>query len=285
MRNQLRYIVVALAAIIMSSCTDDEKNPIPDFTRSSIPVFFQGDNDTGFIDFMDLNRSALSFDVDKRGLEEVSSIDVYVTYNNSETGKSETVEYATISTLPQSVNLSFAELIDLFPDEVVTADTLSLGDSFVVGGNVLLADGRYLSGGYSTSVAANDPVLLTYNVACASALAGAYDLTLISGNSGEVSSLPNQTITEISPGFYELSDATMDLFGPDFPVKYRFTDICGNLTAAPESVDFGKSVVMKFNPGTQVDPVTGEITFSIEYIAPSCCGLTGIKTVFKATPK
>ena len=285
MRNQFNYILLAMAAMRAVCCTDEEKNPIPDFTKSSIPVFLQGADDTGFIDFMDLQRSTLSFDVDKRGSEDVSSIDVLITYNNSVTGKSETIEYTTVSTLPQNVTLTFAQLIELFPEEVLTEDTVSLGDSFTVGGKVLMADGRYLDGGYSTSVAANDPVIINYNVACASDLAGSYDLTLISGNSGEVSSLPNQTITEISPGLYELSDATMDIFGPDFPVKYRFTDICGTLTAANESVDYGNLIVMKFNTGTQIDPATGEITFHIEYIAPSCCGLTGIKTVFKATPK
>ena len=283
MKNQLRYI--AVLAIFVLSCADEDKYPVPDFSKSSIPVFVQGQDDTGFIDFMDVQRSTLSFNVDKRGLEDVQSIDVLITYNNSETGESETIEYTTATTLPQQVNLTFAQLMDLFPDEVVTADTLSLGDSFVVGGNVLLADGRYLNGGYSPSVAANDPVFLTYNVACASDLAGAYDLTLISGSNGEASSLPGQTITEISPGFYELSDATMDIFGPDFPVKYRFTDICGNLIADDESVDFGSQITIKFNPGTAIDAATGEITFSIEYISPSCCGLEGITTVFKATPR
>ena len=285
MKNQLRYITFLATAVLVLSCADEDKYPVPDFTKSSIPVFHQGQDDTGFIDFMDLQRSTLSFNVDKRGSENVQSIDVLITYNNSETGESETVEYTTITTLPQQVNLTFSQLIDLFPDEVVTEDTLSLGDSFVVAGNVLLADGRYLDGGYSPSVAANDPVFLIYNVACASDLAGTYDFTLISGTNGEASALPGQTITEISPGFYELSDATMDIFGPDFPIKYRFTDICGNLFADDESVDFGSQVTIKFNPGTAIDPATGEITFSIEYISPSCCGLAGIKTVFKATPK
>lgn len=273
------------AAIVLLACADEEKNPVPDFSRSAIPVFVQDQDDTGFIDFMDLQRSRLSFDVNKQGSEGVASIDILITFNNSQTGESETVGYTTITTLPQRVTLTFEQLIRLFPDEVLTADTLSLGDSFVVGGNVLLDDGRYLSGGYSPSIAANDPVFLTYNVACASDIAGTYDFILISGSNGEAMSLPDQTITAISPGFYELSDATMDIFGPDFPIKYRFTDICGNLIADEQSVDFGSQVTIQFNPGTAIDPATGEITFSIEYISPSCCGLAGIKTVFKAMPK
>lgn len=283
MKNQLRYITLLSLAVFIGSCEDEDKYPIPDFTKSSIPVFTQKDGDTGFVDFMDLNATNLAFDVDRLGTEEVTSIDVVITFNNNETGESETVTHSTVTSFPQGVSLSFSELISLFPPEVVTADTLSLGDSFIVGGYVLLADGRYLDGGYSPSVVANDPVYLTYNVACASALAGTYDLTLISGENGEASSLPGETIVQISPGYYELSDMTMELFG--FPIRYRFTDICSNLTADVGSVDYGTQVTIKFNAGTMIDANTGEITFDIEYIAPSCCGLEGIKTVFKATPK
>ncbi len=285
MKNQTRYIAILVLAVFIGSCRDEEKNPVPDFTRSSIPVFAPGNTDTGFIDFMDFNNTHLSFTVNTKGRAVVQNLDVTITFNNAETGESETIIYNTVNSFPQEINLTFDELLALFPSDVVTADTLGLGDSFVIGGNVLLADGRYLSGGYSPSVLANDIVFLTYNVACASDLAGTYDLTLIFGDNGEASSLPNQTITEVSPGYYELSDMTMDLFGPNFPIKYRFTDICSNLTADVGSVDFGTQVTIQFNSGTVIDPVTGEITFDIEYIAPSCCGLQGIQTVFKATPK
>jgi hypothetical protein len=274
-----------LLAVFIGSCEDEEKYPLPDITRSTIPVFIPGDSDTGFIDFMDFDASNISFNVDKLGTEEVISIDVLVTFNNAATGEAEIITYSTVNTFPQAINLTFDQLIALFPEEVLTQDTLGLGDSFVVGGNVLLADGRYLSGGYSPSVVANESVFIIYNVACVSALAGTYDLTLISGSNGEAAALSDQTITEISPGYYEISDGTMDIFGPDFPVKYRFTDICSNLTADGASVDFGTQIKIRFNAGTTVDPVTGEITFDIEYVAPSCCGLLGVKTVFKATPK
>ena len=96
MKNQLKYTGCILLALIIGSCRDEDKNPIPDFTKSSIPVFLQGDADSGFIDFLDLDATTISFDVDKLGTEEVTSIDVWVQYNNSETGKSETVEYTSV---------------------------------------------------------------------------------------------------------------------------------------------------------------------------------------------
>lgn len=283
MKNSLRYSILLGLAAFAGACTDEDKYPVPDFTRSSIPVFHQGEADTGFIDFMNLDATTIVFDVDRRGTEEVSTIDVWVTFRNSETGESATVDYTAISSFPQTVTLSVDELIALFPAEVVTADTLTLGDSFVVGGNVLLTDGRYLRGVYSPSIVANDPVYLTYNVACASNLAGVYDFVKISG-SGTATTLTNQTIVQRGPGYYELPDITMEFFA-GLSVRYRFTDICGVFYPDPASVDFGSQVVVKFNEGTSVDPATGEITFDVEYVPTSCCGLLGQKVTFKATPK
>jgi len=285
MKTYIRYIALGLLTIVTGSCEDEDKNPLPPFTRSSIPVFLQGDTDTGFINFLDFDASALSFNVDKLGTEEVTAVDVWLQFNNSQTGETETIEYTTVTSLPQAVTLSFSELVALFPHDVVTADTLSLGDSFVVGGNLQLADGRYLDGGYSPSVVANDPVYLTYNVACASDLAGSYDFTLVSGSDEEVASLPNEQIVEVAPGYYEISDISMDIFGGGFKVKYGFTDICGTLIADEESVDFGPQIAVTFNPGSSIDPLTGEITFDLQYTSSSCCGLAGLRTVFKATPR
>jgi hypothetical protein len=285
MKNQLKYIAVITLAFLIGACEDEEKYPLPAITRGSIPIFTPGETDTGFINFIDMDATTVSFTVDKDGTEEVENIDVLVIFNNAETGETHTVNYSTVSAFPESVDLTIDQLLGLFEPEVVTKDTLGLGDSFVIAGNVLLADGRYLEGGYSPSVVANESVFLTYNVACESDLAGTYDLTLVSGTNGEAASLTDQTITQISPGTYEISDGTMDIFGPDFPVKYRFTDVCGTLTAAAASVDYGGQIAFRFNPGTSVDPLTGEITFAIEYLGSACCGLAGIKTVYKATPK
>lgn len=285
MKNKIHYISLMMLAVFIGSCEDEEKNPLPGTTRGAIPLFEQGATDTGFIDFKDLDASALAFEVDRLGSEDVEEIDVIITFNNAETGKSETIEYGTVTTFPQQFNLTFAQLLDLFPEEVVTRDTLDLGDSFVVGGNVLLSDGRYLTGGYSPSVVANHPVYLTYNVACASDLGGTYDFTLISGSDSEASSLPNMSIVEKAPGYYEISDISMDIFTGGFRIKYAFRDICGQLIPDAQSVDYGSQIVVKFNAGTMIDDETGEIIFDVEYITPSCCGLVGLKTVFKATPK
>ncbi len=281
------YLTSIAIALIAWSCRDEDTYPIPDITRSSIPVFQQKDSDTGFIDIYNLDDSFVSFDVDRLGSEEVKDIDVWVQFNNSQTGKSVVAEYVTISAFPSSrFDLNIDDIIALFPEEDVTRDTISIGDSFIIGGNVRLSDGRYLSGGFSPSVAANHAVTLTYPVTCSSDLSGTYDLTLVSGDSGEDTFIPDQTIVEISPGYYEISEITMDLFQDQIPgVKYRFRELCGAITADAEAKDYGSLIVVRFNAGSGVDEATGVITFVVEYVAPSCCGLPGIKTTFIATPK
>ena len=283
MKNQIRYILCIFLVTIAGSCRDEDLNPLPDYVRSAVPVFLQGDNDTGFINYLDFEDSHVAFNVERLGREEITRVDVYLTFNNRQTGVSKTLEYAQVSAFPQEYSFTFDELIAFFPEEVLTRDTLSLGDSFQVTGNALLADGRYLDGGYSPNVVANDPVILTYNVACASNLAGVYDFVKVSG-SGTKTTLLNQTIIQRGQGYYELPDVTMEFFA-DTPVKYRFTDICGTLIPDPESEDFGDQVVAQFNAGTHVDMVTGVITFDIEYVGESCCGLLGQKVLFIATPK
>lgn len=284
MKFQFKYILPALAALMISvSCEDDAKKPFDDFQKGAIPLFAPEDDDTGFIDLSDFDNSRMSFELATEGEVDVQSVDVILTYNNAATGVSTNAKYTTITSLPSTVNISFDQLMDAFPDEVVTPDSLDLGDSFTVNGFVTTSDGRYLEGGYSPSVLANKPVLLTYNVACASDLAGTYDFALVTGDNGELTSNPNQTIVQRAAGYYEISDISMDLFG-DTPIKYRFTDICGNLNADPESLEFGDQVVVSLG-GSSIDPDTGVITFHVEYVNPSCCGLPGIVTIFTATPK
>jgi len=282
---KIKYVAVVLLLMVYGSCADEDKQQFDDFQQGSIPLFAAGTNDTGFINYADFDATNIDFTVDKEGLADVESIDIKITYNNSETGEAEEVIASTVSSFPGAVTMTFDELLAAFEPEVVTADSLSLGDSFIIGGNMRMADGRYLDGGYSPSVFSKKPVTLTYNVACESDLAGDYKFTLVSGTNGEVATLNGQSIDQVAAGYYEISDISMDIFGPDFPIKYRFTDICGTLTPDVGSVDFGTVVNVQFNSGTTIDPVTGEITFSIEYIAPSCCGLEGIQTVFKATPQ
>jgi hypothetical protein len=286
MKNKLIYTCLLFLATMIFSCENPDGQLYDDFQSGAIPIFTAGESDPGLIDFADLDNVELNFSVDvEKTKSDVKSFDLIIVFNDVSEGTSTEVLYETVTTWPAEFTFTIDEILAEFDPDVVTEGSLELGDSFTFGAHVLMEDGRYLNGGYAPSVLATKPVIRNYGVACPSDLAGTFDLELISGDNGEADLLENIEVIELSPGTYQIQDMTMDIFGPDFPIRYNFTDVCGTLTAATGSVDFGTQVNIKFNDGTGYDPVTGDITFNIEYIGPSCCGLLGIKTSFIAKKK
>lgn len=169
MKNKINYILsFLLAAMAISACRDESKNPYPSISQGAIPVFTQNTDDSGIINYLSPDDTKLSFSVDKSGLAPVTNIDVILIYNNKVTNKSDTVVYQTVTVFPTSISIDKDQLLTAFPTGVLTIDTLSIGDSFVVGGNVLLKDGSYLDGGYSPSIFSKTPVNLLYSVGCPS---------------------------------------------------------------------------------------------------------------------
>lgn len=243
MNRQLKYIIPAIAALFIGvSCEDEDKQQFRDFQKGAIPLLVQTDDDTGFIDLTDFNSSRIAFDLATEGEAPVSSVDVILTYNNSVTGESTDTKYTTVSTFPAVVSIGFEQLIAAFPDNKLTVDTLDVGDSFTVNGFVTTADGRYLEGGYSPSVLANRPVLLNYNVACASDLAGTYDFVTTNIGAGPggdaaacgASTSGSGTLGALAGGAYTVSDATFGVFpcawGDGPSVGVVLNDVCGRLS-------------------------------------------------------
>ena len=240
--KQLKYILPAAAALLINvSCEDDAKKPFDNFQQGAIPVFAQDDDDTGFIDLTDFNSSKISFDLATEGLANVSSVDVMITYNNSVTGESTEVKYATVTTLPTKVDIGFDALVNTFPKEKLTADSLDVGDSFTINGYVLTADGRYLNGGYSPSVVANKTVSLNYNVACASDIGGTYTYkttTLALGDGGNTAACSTEKtgsgeLADNGGGVYDVADASFGIYacayGDTPAVGVTLNDVCGDI--------------------------------------------------------
>lgn len=237
-----KYWIIFITIIGMTACVDDDKKPFDDFKKGAIPLFTQNNTDTGFINVDDPSTSNLSFSVDKEGLADVSSIDVTLTYNNAETGASNTVVYTSVTSFPASVSINKSDLFGAFPSNVVTEDSIGLGDSFVVGGNVKLSDGTYLNGGYSPSVFSKKPVNLFYNVSCASDLGGVLNFVttnITAGPGGNASacgaSISGQVeLADLGGGRYAVSDITFgqyDCAWNDTPaVGVTLVDVCRGLS-------------------------------------------------------
>jgi hypothetical protein len=171
MKIQLKNIFLAVfCTFIAFSCIDEDKKPFNDFDRGSIPLFTANADDSGIINLTALDETVLSFTVDKQGLAEVQSMDLLLTFNNAQTGESHEVILTNVATFPSSQTYTVDDFVNAFAPEIVTKDTLGIGDNFVLNGAMKMVDGRYLNGGYSPSVFSNNPISITYNVACPSAI-------------------------------------------------------------------------------------------------------------------
>jgi hypothetical protein len=243
MKHRMKYILPAAAALLISvSCEDDDKKLFDKFQQGAIPLFVQSDDDSGFIDLTNFDNSKISFELATEGEIDVSSVDVVITYNNSVTGESTDAKYSTLTALPADVTIGFDDLVSAFPKEVMTADSLGLGDSFTINGYVMTRDGRYLDGGYSPSVLANKTVLLNYNVACASDIGGTYDFvttTIALGDGGNTEACSGVNTgsgvwEDQGGGVYEVDDASFGIYAcaydDDPATGVTVNDVCGDIS-------------------------------------------------------
>lgn len=293
--KKLRIIYfVAVAAIAFTACDNEDR--VGDLVDEGAMVFISPENDdSGLVNFLNPDNSRLHFTVsmtDEQGRDlefaPVETIEMTVTYTDASEGTTHKQLLESLATWPRTFDLTVDDLVDLFPDEVLTRETLGLGDSFFITADFRMQDGRFLSGWspalLDNSAASIYRVFVNYPVACPSDLAGTYLAECINCPNGEVAS-QTVTISQVSPGLYTLSDATMGLFGPATPVAYNFTDICNQISVAAASRDFGSQVALEAKAGTNYNPDTGVITMDLSYASVSCCGIAGLEFSYTLTPQ
>ena len=292
MKKLITFISGIMLLVGFNACEEQEQ--LPNVQQGAMVYFSQEADDTGLINFLDLSTTRLNFtmaltDALGRDLEfaPVASIDVTVAYTDASTGSTHQTLLENTTVWPKTYDLALQDLMAIFPAEVVTVESLGLGDNFFITTDFIMENGQRLSG-WSPSLLDNSAasiyrVFVNYPVACPSALAGTYRADCVDCANGE---LPTQTvtITEITPGNYSFSDVTMDVFG-NTPIVYNFSDVCGTLTMAAASKDFGTAVIVEEQEGTQVDLATGVITLRLKYGAASCCGLPGLTFSYTLTPQ
>jgi len=286
--------IACLTVLLLPAC--DNENFVEDLVDEGAMVYISPETeDTGLVNFLDPDQSRLNFTVsmtDQQGRDlefaPVEAIEMTVTYTNASEGTTHKQLLESLSEWPRTFDLSVDDLIDLFPDEVLTRESLGLGDGFFITADFRMQDGRFLSG-WSPALLDNSAqsiyrVFVNYPVACPSDLAGTYLAECLDCPNGEVAS-QTVTVTEVSPGLYTLSDITMDIFGGGFAVAYNFTDVCNQLSVAAASRDFGAQVSLETQAGTEYNPDTGVITFNLAYASVSCCGLAGLTVSYTLTPQ
>ena len=289
--KRILILIPILLLLVVSSCHNED--PVSEIPKGAMVYFSQSENDTPFIDFLNLDNTNLDFTVSMEDaigrnleFEPVEYVDVTVTFTNASQGTSDKVVLEKTSDLPKSYNLNIDQLTELYPSTILTKDSLQPGDNFQVTVDIMLENGTLLSGWspalIDKSAASIYSVLIDYPVTCSSDLAGTYLLETVSGAAGLSSQ--EVEITSAGPANYVIDDISMEFFAGT-PIAYPFSDVCNQIVYGGASRDFGTAVVVEDNGGTSIDPETGVITFDIKYIAPSCCGLQGLTLTFTATPQ
>lgn len=282
--------------LIVAGCNPEDQDHL------KIPALVSGGTvravlppENSFLDFTDITKAKLIMDLtayDFEGGKLVQSYDIYVSYTDLSAGETYDEKlYTKVTTFPSRLEITSQNLADFFelPNGI---DDLDGGDTFAFTMEVHMKDGRIF-----TAENTSDDIVLENNsrgtfflntfVGCPSALAGNYKLEIVSSNIGlgNFAQSLDATITQVSPAVYELSDGTMDFFGPDFPIGMKFLEICGSIFIQAPSVDFPTLVIFNQGAGTSYDQETGVITFDVTYNDASCCGLPGIQYTFTATPE
>lgn len=147
--------------------------------------------------------------------------------------------------------------------DVATSD-LRIGDQINFLIKVYTDDGKFSYQGANSSK-------FSVTVNCASDLAGAYNLRVITSNGLDVS-FPNEMITEVTPGYYKTTSIYRWAVGSIAPDQgFNFNDVCGTLTAPEQGLAQGyySNKVYSFEPGS-VDTNTGNLV--INYIVEFASG-------------
>ncbi len=199
---------------------------------------------------------AITLDKEEYGTAQVSSIDVWVSYDGGTPGKLQT-----ISSFPS--DLTWAG-----PDAAAAAgvdvDSLELGKVFKFTFTLNMADGQVLSPGTKVDIP----------LSCPSDLAGMYDVHTVYH---QHDFLPDYSeadivaeVVEVADGIYMVADASGGLYseGPYVDaygtagLEFTFREICNQITWENQKDDW-QDLIQSADYPSEVDPNTGVFTLSI----------------------
>lgn len=195
--------------------------------------------------------------------EDISNVKLMVEYVPAGTTPSpdeNEVLLIEITSLPDSVDISDEKLLELADAE--SLDDLSAGDRWIIRYKVAQKNGRVLTHGVNTTI----------NFTCQSDLAGTYmNTTEVSvSDFGPQSFAYEVELVALGGGNYTVEDMTGGLWSrAPYSTEYgstarvtQLSDICGTISLANVSDQFGGEVTTAGQPAPTYDPVTGVITWS-----------------------
>ncbi|MDW7694739.1 hypothetical protein R9C00_08295 [Flammeovirgaceae bacterium SG7u.111] len=291
----VRYSFLSLLALLfaLSSCEDESTQRIPDINANvgAITKIQLNPDKTFYNAFNNLATEEVEFDIDVDGfdLTEVETVDVELIFTEKDgttdpEGNPADLTYPAVflkavTSFPSTVSITGQECADAL--DLDLAD-FKVGDGFNVMFPIHTKDGRKLQVALNSDLC-QEPVQpsfggcnVQWSISCPSdkdKIEGTY-VAVTSGTSTDTDPLTKPTavdvtkevtITEVSPGVYEVSDILTgvyeywygDSYGYSGDVARTFTDVCGDLSFS-FTEPYGTDLI---GTGT-IDLDKGEITWS-----------------------
>lgn len=248
--KKIQHIITIIALLFLLPCCENDGGDSKISTQNgALPNIQKTANTDTFIDILSLQSGGdfnIGFSADL-AIGKISSMDIVAFYTKVDG----TVLKATIATnivsLPATFTLNRDDLFDAF-STLNSPNDISTGDKLTISTDITLKDGTVLkilnddgTNNFSSNIATSNlyKVFQTYNVACASYLAGTYNFSTT--NVGEpggtfISSTLTGTVTltDKGGGVYDISDASFGgydaLYGGDIAKGVQLQDVCNKIS-------------------------------------------------------
>lgn len=312
----MKKIIKVLSIILLTliGCSEDDKNNFNDFGSSGIinnieivesaPTFINVEGiENGESFTLEFTADNFFGQATKNDIVGVYSKPL-ITMLNETTGVVDTLQkpanFKTVLienvSLPGSFSITTDEIAQRF-DGLTSTDDIKFKDQLFISVASTSSDGRVFeivnentSLNIKADIVNNDDfnTFLTFPVSCPSDLAGNYIAT-ITATSGDISAFTTPkdvTVTEVSSGTYNISDATNGFFtaAGASNVDMQFREECTEITVVGPSVTFPGFIIFDQKAGTMLDPDTGILTFNLTFNSGTCCGGAGISFTLVLTP-
>lgn len=276
MKNIKKLFAILTLLMLVLSCENDGGDSKLDLKYGAVVDIQKTANSDTFIDLVTLQNGGdinLSFTINK-SVGEIASLDVIGLYIKSDGTTIYKGTFSTdVETFPYSLNINKQKIFNAF-SEVNSSEDFETGDQLTITAVITLKNGTVIqlinddgSNNFSSNIATSNLYKLfqTYNVSCPSELEGTYNV-ISSGTSTDSGPSPSENpisnfpytvqITALGGGEYTMSDAFAgvymlwyDIYGLDFEVEGKFTDVCGTISGKfPEPFGTDVTITGTVNP-------------------------------------
>lgn len=251
--KKIQHIITILCLLIFLPCCENDGGDSKISTqKGAVPNIQKLENTDTFIDILSVQSGGdfnIGFSVDL-AIGKITSMDIIAFYTKVDGTLTKATIATNIVSLPATFTLNKDDLFDAF-NNLNSAEDISTGDKLTISAEITLKDGTVLkiinddgSNNFSSNIATSNlyKVSQTYNVACASYLAGTYNYSTTNIGDGAyfTTDVFTGTVTfeDQGGGVYIISDAS---FGgylalyDDTAIGVELQDICNKISLEGEN--------------------------------------------------